>query len=499
MKINSLIIHFFFAIVALCLADVVVADPMWTFTPLTATTLTVPSNDTAIVQYRVTNSSQKPRTLSMQSIQGITQLTAGLGVCGNPIVLGTTNNTNSCTLSLQVNGSELTGTISEGPNLCEQNTTLRCYRPTENNNLHITQASPITTATITVTGSPLMLTTNGPSGTLTINNTSLVVTATNIMSNFTNTALNGYVVETGNTCASVLPQGSCTLTYTPGSTVVSQTDFPIQGTNTNVITAAIQIDAGMTLTSVSPASGSAAGGTGITLTGSGFTGTTSVKFGEIDATAITVVDSGTVTAVTPPHAAGAVDVIITSLSGSATLTNGYTYLAIAVGQSAYGGVIGCLDQGNHLIAAVANNPSTLKWGVLNTTTGATSTTDGATNTQTIVDCLSNPSSSNCPGNISIDTYAAGVCDTYEVDSQGNTPCQSGTCYHDWFLPAMTNGSGGQLNCLYANRNAIGGFSGNYWSSTEVSANNAGYLLGNGSPSNGNKLATLNIRCVRSFS
>ncbi len=37
-------------------------------------------------------------------------------------------------------------------------------------------------------------------------------------------------------------------------------------------------------------------------------------------------------------------------------------------------------------------------------------------------------------------------------------------YPDWFLPA-----GAQLNCLYINRAAIGGFSLiNYWSSTEAS-------------------------------
>jgi len=36
-------------------------------------------------------------------------------------------------------------------------------------------------------------------------------------------------------------------------------------------------------------------------------------------------------------------------------------------------------------------------------------------------------------------------------------------YNDWYLPAIN-----ELNCLYTNRSAIGGFTDdNYWSSTEV--------------------------------
>jgi fructose/tagatose bisphosphate aldolase len=73
------------------------------------------------------------------------------------------------------------------------------------------------------------------------------------------------------------------------------------------------------------------------------TGATGVTFGGSAATSVNVVNSTTVTAVTPAHAAGAVDVVITTPSGSATDTNGYTYLTTAVGQSAYGGKIACLN------------------------------------------------------------------------------------------------------------------------------------------------------------
>ena len=426
----------------------------------------------------------------MQSIQGITQLTTGLGVCGNPFILTTKA---SCTLSLQVNGSQLTPPVNDGPIVCEQGSSLQCYRPASSDILHITQASAITDATITVTGSPLTLTTNGPTGTLTINNTSLIVAATNITSDFTGTALDGNVTETGNTCASVAPQTSCTLTYTPGSTVVSQTSFPIQGSNTNAVTAAIQIDAGITIDTVSPSSGPASGGTGVTLTGSGFTGATSLTFGGTAATSLNVVSSTSVTAVTPAHATGAVNVVITTPSGSGTKTNGYTYATTAVGQSAYGGKIACLNTGNNLIAATADNSTIIQWGGFGTTTGATSTTNGATNTANIVTVVG--ANGGTP-------YAAQLCSNYEIDSQGKTPCESGnTCYNDWFLPAGNNtGVSGQLNCLYTNQATIGGFaSAVYWSSTEADANFAWRQgFSGGSQGSDRKNNNRRVRCVRGF-
>lgn len=361
------------------------------------------------------------------------------------------------------------------------------------NILHLSQAGAITDATLNVTDSTLTLTTNGPTGTLTINNTSLMEPATNITSNFTGTALDGNVTETGNTCASVAPQASCTLTYTPGSNVVPPTSFTIQGSNTNGTLAAIQIDAGLTLSSVSPASGSASGGTGVTLTGVGLTGTTDVTFGGVAATSVNVINSTTVSAVTPAHVIGAVDVVITTPSGSTTDVSGYTYLTTVVGQSAFGGTIACLNPSNNLIAATADNSSGIQWynGAF-TTTGATSPTDGFANTTAIVTSQG----------ATITDYSAGLCQSYQVDSQGHTPCKSGnTCYSDWFLPAGHNAaSSGQLNCLYTNQADIGGFaSAFYWSSTEnnqIEAWNQNFS--GGSQGTNDKDNAYQVRCVRNF-
>ena len=81
-----------------------------------------------------------------------------------------------------------------------------------------------------------------------------------------------------------------------------------------------------TVTSISPTSGTTAGGTAVSITGTGFLAGATVKLGGTSATGVTVVNSTTITATTPAHAAGAVNVVVTNTDAqSGTLTNGYTY------------------------------------------------------------------------------------------------------------------------------------------------------------------------------
>lgn len=79
------------------------------------------------------------------------------------------------------------------------------------------------------------------------------------------------------------------------------------------------------ITSLSPVTGSIAGGTVVTLTGAGFSGATAVRFGATDGTSVTVVSPTQVTAVTPAAAAGAVDVTITTPAGAWTSRKAFTY------------------------------------------------------------------------------------------------------------------------------------------------------------------------------
>jgi galactose oxidase-like protein/IPT/TIG domain-containing protein/glyoxal oxidase-like protein len=85
-----------------------------------------------------------------------------------------------------------------------------------------------------------------------------------------------------------------------------------------------------TVTSVLPNSGSAGGGTGVTITGTNFASGPTVSFGGTAATSITVVSSASITATTPAHAAGAVNVVVANGDAqSGTLPNGYGYTSQA--------------------------------------------------------------------------------------------------------------------------------------------------------------------------
>lgn len=83
----------------------------------------------------------------------------------------------------------------------------------------------------------------------------------------------------------------------------------------------------VTLTSVSPASGSTAGGTVVTLTGSGFVAGPTVRIGAGTATSVSVLSSTQVRATTPPGSAGTVAVQITTNGQTVTLNGAFTYQA----------------------------------------------------------------------------------------------------------------------------------------------------------------------------
>jgi len=81
-----------------------------------------------------------------------------------------------------------------------------------------------------------------------------------------------------------------------------------------------------TVTSISPTSGTANGGTAVTITGAGFFSGATVSIGGTGATGVTVANSTSIGATTPVHTAGAVSVVVTNTDRqSGALANGYTY------------------------------------------------------------------------------------------------------------------------------------------------------------------------------
>lgn len=167
---------------------------------------------------------------------------------------------------------------------------------------------------------------------------------------------------------------------------------------------------------------------------------------------------------------------------SSSATQNFTLKTTSfIGDPADGGVIACMNGGiNNLVASTTDNSTGIIWGGFGTTTNATSTTDGAANTSTIVTALGSTSN------------AAGTCSTYAA---------TGGYTSGWFLPAGDNtGVSGQLNCLYTNQTAIGGFiTALYWSSTESSADNAWYQgFSGGAIGNDSKFNSYRVRCVRAL-
>jgi len=71
----------------------------------------------------------------------------------------------------------------------------------------------------------------------------------------------------------------------------------------NCTIGAVEVAIRPSITKISPTSGPPAGGTKVSITGTGFTGATKVAFGTIAATTFSVVSSTTITAVSPAQAA----------------------------------------------------------------------------------------------------------------------------------------------------------------------------------------------------
>ena len=81
--------------------------------------------------------------------------------------------------------------------------------------------------------------------------------------------------------------------------------------------------------SIDPTSGTELGGTPVTIAGSSFQSGATVAFGDSSATDVVIVSDTIITAVTPAHSAGTVDVIVRNQDVQAdTLANGFAFVSI---------------------------------------------------------------------------------------------------------------------------------------------------------------------------
>jgi hypothetical protein len=162
-----------------------------------------------------------------------------------------------------------------------------------------------------------------------------------------------------------------------------------------------------------------------------------------------------------------------------------TVAVFAIGASCLGGILAYILQNGDpgydadtihgLIAAPSNQPLDIDWGCYGTEIpGAYGTVIG-TGSQNTVDIVAGCTTG---------TQAAKSCADLTLDG-----------YSDWYLPSVD-----ELFKIYLNKVEIGGFPNNqYWTSSQVSNTYAIRIyFYNGVQSNGNKIVTYPVRCIRSF-
>jgi hypothetical protein len=149
--------------------------------------------------------------------------------------------------------------------------------------------------------------------------TAVTITGTNFATGATVTfgsaAATNVVVVNSTTITATTPAGSA------GAVTVTVTVSGQSGSLASGFTYVVA----PTVSSVSPNSGSTAGGTAVTITGTNFVAGATVKFGATTATNVVVVNSTTITATTPAGSAGAVTVTVTVSGQSGSLASGFTY------------------------------------------------------------------------------------------------------------------------------------------------------------------------------
>jgi uncharacterized protein YhjY with autotransporter beta-barrel domain len=184
-------------------------------------------------------------------------------------------------------------------------------------------------ATVTITVTPLPLTVSPATGsTLTAGQVGVAYSDTLISAtggsgaiSFTATGLPAGLTMAAATGAI---RGTPTVdgTFSVAVTATSATSGSASATYSLVIAMAPP-----SLAAVSPGSGPTAGSTEITVSGSHLTGATSVMVGGVAATSVKVVSDTEIKAKTPANTAGAVDVMVTTPGGTATLPAAFTYVA----------------------------------------------------------------------------------------------------------------------------------------------------------------------------
>jgi hypothetical protein len=171
-------------------------------------------------------------------------------------------------------------------------------------------------------------------------------------------------LEVGSTLPPGLTLSGFTLSGTPTATGIYSFRIVYYDSSTGVgtyfqyvpVTVTI-VAAPPAISAVTPASGAAAGGTSVTISGNGFTGATAVTFDGTAAASFSVNSDTSITATTPAHAAGAAAVVVTTAaSGTVSKPNGFTYLPPAPTANAVSATVAYGSTNNPITLNVTGGP-----------------------------------------------------------------------------------------------------------------------------------------------
>jgi hypothetical protein len=218
---------------------------------------------------------------------------------------------------------------------------------------------------------PPAISTVSPASGSTAGGASVTITGTNL-SNATSVTFSGTAATiTGNTATQIIVN---TPSKAAGLVDVKVTTAYGSDTRTNAYT---YVTPAPTISAVSPATGLITGGTSVTITGTDFTAVSSVKFGTVSAATYNVDSPTQITATAPAGAAGPVDVVVTTATGTATRTNAFTYVTPAPTISSVAPATGSTTGGTSVTITGTNFAavSSVKFGTVN---AATYNVDGPT-------------------------------------------------------------------------------------------------------------------------
>ena len=185
-----------------------------------------------------------------------------------------------------------------------------------------------------------------PSSGTTLGGTSVTITGTNF------TGATGVTIG-GAAATNVTVVNSTTITATTAARSAGTASVVVTtpGGGNSANTLYTYVTPAPVVTGVSPSSGTTAGGTSITITGSNLTGATGVTVGGVPATGLQVFTDSYITAVTPAGTAGTASVIVTTPGGTNAANSLYTYVSPPTGPvawlSAEGVATDITGNGNH--------------------------------------------------------------------------------------------------------------------------------------------------------